>query len=91
MDIEFKISKNPVNYKKALQLLEKRVNHVKEGGRELVWFLEHPKTYTAGIRHKREEILELFYDFKNFTFDNKSKKKLGKNNQNIDKIIKNII
>ena len=58
MDIEFKISKNPINYKKALQLLEKRVNHVKEGGRELVWFLEHPKTYTAGIRSKKEEILD---------------------------------
>ena len=58
MEIEFKISKNPVNYKKALQLLEKRVNHVKEGGRELVWFLEHPKTDTAGIRSKKEEILD---------------------------------
>jgi len=58
MDIEFKISKNPVNYKKALQLLEKRVNLVKGGGRELVWFLEHPTTYTAGIRYKREEILD---------------------------------
>ena len=60
MDIEFKISKNPVNYKKALQLLEKRVNRVKEGGRELVWFLEHPITYTAGIRSKKEEILDKF-------------------------------
>ena len=58
MDIEFKISKNPVNYEKALQLLEKRVNLVKEGGLELVWFLEHPITYTAGIRSKKEEILD---------------------------------
>tara|TARA_E500000331_G_scaffold274319_1_gene266497 strand:+ start:597 stop:1202 length:606 start_codon:yes stop_codon:yes gene_type:complete len=58
MDIEFKISKKPVNYKKALQLLEKRVNIVKKGGRELVWFLEHPTTYTAGIRSKKEEILD---------------------------------
>ena len=58
MDIEFKISKNPVNYEKALQLLEKRANKVKKGGRELVWFLEHPTTYTAGIRHKKEEILD---------------------------------
>jgi len=58
MDIEFKISKNPVNYKKALQLLEKRVNLVKKGGRELVWFLEHPTTYTVGIRSKKEEILD---------------------------------
>ena len=58
MDIEFKSSKNPVNYEKALKLLEKRVNEVKKGGRELVWFLEHPVTYTAGIRSKKEEILD---------------------------------
>ena len=58
MDIEFKVSKNPINYKKALKLLEKRVNLVKKGGRELVWFLEHPITYTAGIRSKKEEILD---------------------------------
>ena len=58
MDIEFKISKKPVKYRKALQLLEKRVNNVKKGGQELVWFLEHPVTYTAGIRSKKEEILD---------------------------------
>ena len=58
MDIEFKISKNPVNYKKALKFLEKRVSLVESGGRELVWFLEHPITYTAGIRSKDEEILD---------------------------------
>ena len=58
MDIEFKNSKKPVNYEKALMLLEKRVNEVKKGGRELVWFLEHPTTYTAGIRYKKEEILD---------------------------------
>ncbi len=58
MNIEFKISKKPVNYEKAHQLLEKRANKVKNGGRELVWFLEHPTTYTAGIRYKKEEILD---------------------------------
>tara|TARA_B100000579_G_scaffold271024_1_gene223826 strand:+ start:74 stop:679 length:606 start_codon:yes stop_codon:yes gene_type:complete len=58
MDIEFKVSKNPINYKKALKLLEKRVNLVKKGGRELVWFLEHPTIYTTGIRYKQEEILD---------------------------------
>ena len=34
---------------------------------------------------------EFVSDSKSIIFDNKSKKKLGKNNQNIDKIIKNII
>ena len=58
MNIEFKISKKPINYKKALKLLEKRVNKVKKGGRELVWFLEHPITYTGGIRSKDSEILD---------------------------------
>ena len=58
MDIEFKISKKQVNYVKALKLLEKRVSVVKAGGRELVWFLEHPTTYTAGIRSKKDEILD---------------------------------
>ncbi len=51
-------SKKPVNYKKALHFLKKRVEKVKKGGRELVWFLEHPTTYTAGIRYKKEEILD---------------------------------
>ena len=58
MDIEFKTSKKPVNYKKALHFLKKRVEKVKKGERELVWFLEHPTTYTAGIRYKKEEILD---------------------------------
>ncbi len=58
MDIQFKISKKPIKYDKALKLLEKRVRLVKKGGRELVWFLEHPTTYTAGIRSKNEEILD---------------------------------
>ena len=58
MDIEFKISKNPVNYEKALMFLEKRVELVKQGGKELVWLLEHPLTYSAGIRSKKEEILD---------------------------------
>tara|TARA_Y100001970_G_scaffold291834_1_gene430576 strand:- start:5303 stop:5908 length:606 start_codon:yes stop_codon:yes gene_type:complete len=58
MDIEFKISQKPVNYGKAINFLEKRVNKVKKGGRELVWLLEHPTTYTAGVRFKKEEILD---------------------------------
>ena len=58
MDIEFKVSRKPVNYRLALQLLEKRVKNVKKGGKELVWFLEHPITYTAGIRYKKEEIID---------------------------------
>ena len=58
MDIEIKISRKPVNYNKALTYLEKRLEKVKKGGKELVWFLEHPTTYTAGIRFKKSEILD---------------------------------
>ena len=58
MDIEFKISKKPINYKKALLFLGKRVEKVKRGGRELIWILEHPTTYTAGIRSENKDILD---------------------------------
>ncbi len=58
MDVEFKISKKPVNYKKATLFLTKRVEMVKKGGRELVWILEHPTTYTAGIRSEKKDILD---------------------------------
>ena len=57
MDIEFKISKKPIKYEKALKLLVKKVDEVKLGGREFIWLLEHPTTFTAGIRSKKEEIL----------------------------------
>ena len=58
MDVEFKISKKPINYKKAMLFLRKRVEIVKKGGRELVWILEHPTTYTAGIRSEKKDILD---------------------------------
>ena len=57
MTIELKISKKPVNYTKAIKILEKRVDEVKNGKREFVWLLEHPITFTAGIRSRKEEIL----------------------------------
>ena len=38
--------------------LEKRVELVKSGGKELVWLLEHPLTYSAGIRSVNDEILD---------------------------------
>ena len=31
---------------------------LQEGGRELVWILEHPTTYTAGIRSENKDILD---------------------------------
>ena len=58
MNIEFKISKKPVVYDDAIKFLEKKVKKVKKGGREFVWILEHPTTFTGGIRYKKSEILD---------------------------------
>ena len=59
MSIEVKISKRRIPYKKAMFDLEKRVEDVKKGlKKELIWILEHPITYTGGIRSNKNEILD---------------------------------
>ena len=59
MNIEIKISKRRISYKKAMKILDKRVDRIKaKKGKELIWLLEHPTTYTAGIRTNNEEILD---------------------------------
>ena len=59
MNIEIKKSIKPVNYKKAINLLEKRVeNLVLKKGRELIWFLEHKSIFTAGTSFKEKEIID---------------------------------
>ena len=59
MSIEIKISKKLISYKKAMLFLNKRVDEVKNGKkRELLWILEHPTTYTAGVRFNQKEILD---------------------------------
>ena len=59
MNIEIKISKGRISYKKAMKILDKRVDRIKaKKGKELIWLLEHPTTYTAGIRTNNEEILD---------------------------------
>ena len=59
MSIEIKLSKKPIPYKKAMLFLHKRVQQVKNGdNRELIWILEHPKTYTAGVSFKQNEIID---------------------------------
>ena len=59
MSIEIKISKRPISFKKAMGLLEKRVDEVKKNqNKELLWLLEHPITYTAGIRFNKDEIID---------------------------------
>tara|TARA_B100001057_G_C22713079_1_gene896609 strand:- start:567 stop:1178 length:612 start_codon:yes stop_codon:yes gene_type:complete len=59
MSIEVKISKGRIPYKKAIIVLEKRVEDVKKGmKKELIWILEHPTTYTGGIRSNKDEVLD---------------------------------
>ena len=59
MSIEIKLSKKRISFKKAMNFLNKRVEEVKKGKKkELIWILEHPKTYTAGIRYDQKDILD---------------------------------
>ena len=59
MNIEIKKSIKPVNYKMAINLLEKRVHNLAlNKGRELLWFLEHKSIFTAGTSYKEKEIID---------------------------------
>ncbi len=59
MSIEIKLSKKRIPYKKAMFFLNKRVEQVKNGNnRELIWILEHPRIYTAGVSFKNNEIID---------------------------------
>ncbi len=59
MNIEIKITKKPVEYKKAITFLENRLIKLKNNkANELIWILEHPNTYTAGISYRDNEILD---------------------------------
>ena len=59
MKIEIKKSTKPVEYKEAIDLLEKRLIKVsKKKLSELIWILEHPNTYTAGTGYDKNDILD---------------------------------
>ena len=59
MNIEIKKSTKPVNYKKAINLLEERVQNLTiNNEKELIWFLEHRSIFTAGTSYKEKEIVE---------------------------------
>ena len=59
MSMEIKISKKLVSYEKAMLFLNKRVEEVKFGrNKEIIWILEHPTTYTAGVSFNKNEILD---------------------------------
>ena len=59
MTLEVKISNRLITYKYAFKFLRKRVEDVKKGKKkELLWILEHPLTFTAGIRSNEKEVLD---------------------------------
>ena len=59
MSIDLKVSKSVISFKKAMKLLDKRVDEIKNNkNKELIWLLEHPLTFTAGIRSKDDEIFD---------------------------------
>lgn len=65
--IEFFNSSELVDYKKSIELMEKRVEGINEDkASELLWFLEHPSIYTAGTSSNDKDLLNenLFPVFK---------------------------
>ena len=59
MNIEIKKSIKAVNYKMAINLLEKRVQNLAlNNEKELIWFLEHSSIFTAGTSYREKEIVE---------------------------------
>ena len=59
MSIEIKISSKRFPYKKAMLFLNKRVDEVKLGKKkELIWILEHPTTFTAGVSYNKKDIID---------------------------------
>ena len=59
MTIQIKISRKPIKYDRAMDYLEKKVISLNlKKGNELLWILNHPDTYTAGVSAKKEEILD---------------------------------
>ena len=56
--IEFFNSSELVEYKRSIELMEKRVEGIYEDkASELLWFLEHPSIYTAGTSSNDKDLL----------------------------------
>jgi lipoate-protein ligase B len=59
MSIEIKRSIKPVDYNKAIELLEKRLQKIiNNENKELIWFLEHNNVYTAGTSFNKNDIID---------------------------------
>ncbi len=59
MKIDIKKSTKSVNYNRAIQFLEKKVNKVIDNkSNEFIWILEHPYTFTGGKTYNKSEIID---------------------------------
>ena len=59
MSIDIKKSTKLINYTEAIDYLEKRLIEVNQNkSNELIWVLEHPSTFTAGMSYNKKEILD---------------------------------
>nr|MBC8305689.1 lipoyl(octanoyl) transferase LipB [Pelagibacterales bacterium] len=59
MNVDIKKSTKLVNYREAIDFLEKRLIEVNQKkSNELIWVLEHPSTFTAGVSYNKNEILD---------------------------------
>jgi len=57
--MEWKISKEPVDYEEAVAAMEARVQQIISGeADELIWLLEHPPLYTAGTSANDSDLLD---------------------------------
>ena len=59
MKIEVKKSVKSIEYKEAIDFLEKRLVQINQKkASELIWILEHPSIYTAGTGYNENDILD---------------------------------
>ena len=59
MKIEIKKSIKSIEYKEAIDFLEKRLVQINQKkASELIWILEHPSIYTAGTGYNENDILD---------------------------------
>ncbi len=62
--IEWKTSKNPVEYNFAVKEMKNRVLEIKKNSRsEMIWLLEHNSIFTAGTSAKKEDLINSEVNF----------------------------
>jgi lipoyl(octanoyl) transferase len=57
--VEWAVSRAPVGYEEAVAVMEARAAAISAGeAGELIWLLEHPPLYTAGVSSKAADLLQ---------------------------------